>query len=410
MNESQAWRRGFAAGFCGTCAVGRGSSGDRGAGVRVLLAVAGHAGGIGSPRDSRRSSRRAALRNASPERCSARCCTPAHRLRSRGPRGFRLYRRPHGEFLVQLRGVARHPRQPKPEWLKVRMPGGGRYEHVKRTLRELNLHTVCEEASCPNVGECWGGGTATVMLMGDVCTRGCRFCDVSSGTPGPLDPLEPRHLAEAAGRLGPGLPGGDQRESRRAAGRRRPSHFAQADRGVATRGRADAGRGAHARFPRGRTKRLQMIVDARPTVAAHNLETVERLTPRVRDRRAAYRQSLDVLDFYKRGGMRTKSSIMLGLGERHDEVVQALARPAGGGLRHPHARPVSASEREAPGGRGVSCAPKCSRGSSARGWRSIPLRRGRAAGALQLQGGRVLHPAVGREGLLSRPATARRRW
>src|SRR5207245_26016 len=122
----------------------------------------------------------------------------------------------------------------KPEWLKVRMPGGGRYEHVKRTLRELNLHTVCEEASCPNVGECWGGGTATVMLMGDVCTRGCRFCDVSSGTPGPLDALEPRHL------------------------------------------------------------------------------------------RAAYRQSLDVLEFYKRGGMRTKSSIMLGLGETHDEVLQSM--------------------------------------------------------------------------------------
>src|SRR5260370_7671531 len=89
--------------------------------------------------------------------------------------------------LVQLA----RPRQPKPEWLKVRMPGGGRYEHVRRTLRELNLHTVCEEASCPNVGECWGGGTATVMLMGDVCTRGCRFFDVASGPPGPLAPPAP---------------------------------------------------------------------------------------------------------------------------------------------------------------------------------------------------------------------------
>ena len=88
--------------------------------------------------------------------------------------------------LVQLRKT----RTPKPEWLKVRMPGGGRYEHVRRTLRELGLATVCEEASCPNIGECWGSGTATVMLMGDVCTRGCRFCDVSSGMPGPLDPLD----------------------------------------------------------------------------------------------------------------------------------------------------------------------------------------------------------------------------
>src|SRR5437660_5347672 len=100
--------------------------------------------------------------------------------------------------LVQLRKA----RAPKPEWLKVGMPGGGREGHVWRTLRELGLATVCEEASCPNIGECWGSGTATVMLMGDVCTRGCRFCDVSCGMPGPLHPLEPRHLAEAVGRLG----------------------------------------------------------------------------------------------------------------------------------------------------------------------------------------------------------------
>ncbi|OLD36278.1 MAG: lipoyl synthase, partial [Myxococcales bacterium 13_1_40CM_2_68_15] len=176
--------------------------------------------------------------------------------------------------------------------------------------------------SCPNVGECWGGGTATVMLMGDVCTRGCRFCDVSSGTPGPLDPLEPRHLAEAAGRLGldylvvtsvnrDELPDGGA------------SHFAQA---IVELRRAAPQTLVEVLTPdfQGSHEALQMIVDARPTVAAHNLETVERLTPRVRDRRAAYRQSLDVLDFYKRGGMRTKSSIMLGLGERHDEVVQAL--------------------------------------------------------------------------------------
>src|SRR5260221_3238 len=105
-------------------------------------------------------------------------------------------------FMAALVTLGQKRREPKPEWLKVRMPGGGRYEHVRRTLRELNLSTVCEEASCPNMGECWGSGTATVMLMGDVCTRGCRFCDVESGMPGPLDPLEPRHLAEAVSRLG----------------------------------------------------------------------------------------------------------------------------------------------------------------------------------------------------------------
>ena len=202
------------------------------------------------------------------------------------------------------------------------MPGGGRYEAVKRTLRDLNLHTVCEEASCPNVGECWGGGTATVMLMGDVCTRGCRFCDVQSGMPAPLDPLEPRHLAEAVARLGldylvvtsvnrDELPDGGA------------SHIAQA---IVELRRAAPDTLVEVLTPDflGSRDALQMIVDAAPAVAAHNVETVERLTPRVRDRRASYRQSLEVLEFYKRGGMRTKSSLMLGLGETHAEVVQAM--------------------------------------------------------------------------------------
>jgi lipoic acid synthetase len=226
------------------------------------------------------------------------------------------------DSLIQLGGAARKKREPKPDWLRVRMPGGGRYENVKRTLRELNLHTVCEEASCPNVGECWGGGTATVMLMGDVCTRGCRFCDVSSGIPAPLDPLEPRHLAEAVGRLGldylvvtsvnrDELPDGGA------------SHFAQA---IVELRRAAPRTLVEVLTPdfQGSREALQMIIDADPTVAAHNVETVERLTPRVRDRRATYRRSLEVLDYYKGGGMRTKSSLMLGLGETHDEVIQAM--------------------------------------------------------------------------------------
>ena len=226
------------------------------------------------------------------------------------------------DSLIQLGGAARKWREPKPEWLRVRMPGGGRYEQVKRTLRELNLHTVCEEASCPNLGECWGGGTATVMLMGDVCTRGCRFCDVSSGLPAPLDPLEPRHLAEAVGRLGLDYlvvtsVNRDELEDGGA------SHFAQA---IVELRRAAPKTLVEVLTPdfQGSRDALQMIVDAQPTVAAHNVETVERLTPRVRDRRATYRQSLDVLDFYKRRGMRTKSSIMLGLGETHGEVITAM--------------------------------------------------------------------------------------
>src|SRR5256712_1165977 len=313
---------GICCGICGTCAVGRGSSGDRGAGVQVLLAVAGHAGG------SARRAIHAAVRGA--RHCATRRPSGARRdaahlligcaLAVRAAFGYTAALM--GESLVQLRGVARHPRQPKPEWLKVRMRGGGRNEHVKRTLRELNLHTVCEEASCPNVGECWGGGTATVMLMGDVCTRGCRFCDVASGTPAPLDPLEPRHLAEAVGRLGldylvvtsvnrDELPDGGA------------SHFAQAIVELRRAAPHTLVEVLTADF-QGDSAALDMIIDAQPAVAAHNIETVERLTPRVRDRRAAYRQSLEVLAHYKRGGMRTKSSIMLGLGERRDEVLQAM--------------------------------------------------------------------------------------
>jgi len=213
-------------------------------------------------------------------------------------------------------------REPKPGWLKVSMPGGGRYEEVRRALRELGIHTVCEEASCPNIGECWGSGTATVMLMGDVCTRGCRFCDVASGNPAPLDPLEPRHLAEAVGRLSldylvvtsvnrDELPDGGA------------AHFAHA---IVELRRAAPRTLVEVLTPdfQGLKSALDLIIDAAPTVAAHNVETVERLTPRVRDRRASYAQSLAVLDHYKRGGMRTKSSIMLGLGEERGEVVQAM--------------------------------------------------------------------------------------
>jgi lipoyl synthase len=213
-------------------------------------------------------------------------------------------------------------REPKPGWLKVQMPGGGRYEEVRRALRELKLHTVCEEASCPNIGECWGSGTATVMLMGDVCTRGCRFCDVASGAPAALDPLEPRHLAHAVARLHldylvvtsvnrDELPDGGA------------AHFAQA---IVELRRAAPRTLVEVLTPdfQGDTAALDLIIDAAPTVAAHNVETVERLTPGVRDRRATYRQSLDVLAHYKRGGMRTKSSIMLGLGEERSEVLQAM--------------------------------------------------------------------------------------
>jgi len=224
--------------------------------------------------------------------------------------------------LVQI-GEKRR-RDPKPEWLRVPLPGGERYNRVKETLKRLKLHTVCEEAQCPNVGECWGGGTATVMLMGAVCTRGCRFCDVASGRPGPLDPDEPKNLAEAVGELGldyvvvtsvnrDDLPDGGA------------GHFAEAIRRMK---QAAPKMMVEVLIPdfQGKEDALARIVDAGPDVVAHNIETVRSLTRKVRDIRAGYDQSMRALAFLKRRGARfTKSSIQIGHGEGEDEVRETLA-------------------------------------------------------------------------------------
>jgi lipoic acid synthetase len=231
----------------------------------------------------------------------------------------------HPSGLVTL-GQRRLP--PKPEWLKVRLPSGDGYERVRRLLRRLDLHTVCEESRCPNIAECWGGGTATVMLMGDVCTRGCRFCHVASGSPTPLDEDEPRHLAEAVSELGlrylvvtsvdrDDLP--DQ-----GAG-----HFAEAIRELKSRCPDTLLEVLIPDF-QGRDDLLSKVIEARPDVVAHNVETVRRLTPTTRDARAGYDQSLRLLASLKAAplsGKRlyTKSSIMLGLGETREELRHTFA-------------------------------------------------------------------------------------
>ena len=213
---------------------------------------------------------------------------------------------------------------PKPDWLKVRLPTGAEYTRVRGLLHRLKLNTVCEESRCPNIGECWGGGTATVMLMGEVCSRGCRFCHVANGPLAPLDPDEPEHLAEAVAELGlkylvvtsvdrDDLP--DQ-----GAG-----HFARAIRALKARSPETLVEVLIPDF-RGEVACLREIVEAGPDVVAHNLETVRRLTPTVRDHRASYDQSLTVLRELKRlrPGLSTKSSLMLGLGEQRDEVESAF--------------------------------------------------------------------------------------
>lgn len=216
-------------------------------------------------------------------------------------------------------------RQKKPEWLKVRLPSGATYENVKATLREQGLHTVCEESRCPNIGECWGGGTATVMVMGDTCTRGCRFCNIASAkTPLPLDPNEPRNLATAISNLGLKylVVTSVDRDDLEDQG---SSHFAECITELLTHAPDTILEVLIPDFT-GKEELIHKIGVANPAVIAHNIETVERLTPRVRDRRATYRQSLHVLDYVKRTfpHIHTKSSIMLGLGEEEDELLQAF--------------------------------------------------------------------------------------
>ena len=221
----------------------------------------------------------------------------------------------------------------KPGWLKVRAPRGDNYTRLKRTLRGLDLHTVCEEAHCPNVGECWGQGTATVMLLGHVCTRGCRFCAVTSGHPrGAVDPREPEHTARAVTQLGLKyvvltmvdrddlLDGGADHVARtvRALHERQPGLLVEALTGDFC----------------GRTTDIHSVVDAKPEVFAHNLEVVRRLTPLVRDRRCSYDLSLDVLRAAKQHAPErfVKSSLMVGIGETDEEIFEALSDLRGAGV------------------------------------------------------------------------------
>lgn len=217
------------------------------------------------------------------------------------------------------------PTSPKPPWLKVRMPGSERYHEIRKRARQLKLATVCEEARCPNIGECWGGGTATFMVMGEVCTRGCRFCAVTTRRNGvPLDPDEPRNVAEAIAEMGLDyvVITSVDRDDVEDGG---ASHFAACIR--ETR-RAAPRTMVEVLIPdfRGNVSQVLTVADAEPEVIAHNIETIERLTPRVRDPRATYRQSLDVLAMIKRIDAErfTKSSIMVGLGESEDEVLTTM--------------------------------------------------------------------------------------
>lgn len=213
----------------------------------------------------------------------------------------------------------------KPNWLKVKVPQGERFNWIRNQTRSLKLHTVCEEARCPNIGECWEGGTATFMLMGDTCTRGCRFCSVKTArNPGPLAASEPAHVAETIRGMGldyvvltsvnrDDLP--DQGAGHIAETIRR-TQLANPDLLI------------EVLIPdfQGVGREIDKVIQANPAVLAHNVETVERLTSVVRDPRATFAQSIRVLAHMKSSapGLRTKSSLMLGVGETQAEVLEAM--------------------------------------------------------------------------------------
>ena len=212
----------------------------------------------------------------------------------------------------------------KPEWIRVRAGGGERFTEIKRILREKKLHTVCEEASCPNIGECFGHGTATFMIMGDLCTRRCPFCDVAHGRPNPLDADEPRHLGEtiAALRLKYVVITSVDRDDLRDGG---AGHFVECIRAVRALSPETRIEILTPDF-RGRLDRALEILDAGPPdVMNHNLETVPRLYRQARPG-SDYAHSLELLRQFKarHPNVPTKSGLMVGLGETNEEILEVM--------------------------------------------------------------------------------------
>ena len=212
-------------------------------------------------------------------------------------------------------------RQKKPDWLRVKLPIGEEYRHVRNLVDQHKLHTICESGNCPNMGECWGAGTATFMILGNICTRSCGFCAVATGRPDVVDWDEPQRVAEAIHLM-----------------KVKHAVITSVDRDELKDGGSiiwyNTIKAVKALNPtttletlipdfRAEKENIQRIIDAAPEVVSHNIETTERLTRQVRIQ-AKYWQSMQTLKILKAGGMRTKSGIMLGLGEAKEEVIQTL--------------------------------------------------------------------------------------
>jgi lipoyl synthase len=209
----------------------------------------------------------------------------------------------------------------KPKWLRVKLPTGENYRKVRGLVDEHKLHTICESGSCPNMGECWGEGTATFMILGNVCTRSCGFCGVQTGKPDPVDMFEPGRVANSVKIMGVkhAVITSVDRDDLKDGGAEIWSQTVRAIR------QQSPGTTLETLIPdfAGNWANLQVLIDVAPEIVSHNLETVRRLTKQVRIQ-AKYDRSLEVLFRLKKGGMRTKSGVMLGLGETEQEVLETM--------------------------------------------------------------------------------------
>lgn len=209
----------------------------------------------------------------------------------------------------------------KPKWLRVKLPTGENYRNVRNIVDEHGLHTICESGSCPNMGECWGAGTATFMILGNICTRSCGFCAVQTGRPEAVDVYEPGKVARSIKLMGVkhAVITSVDRDDLKDKG---AGVWAQTIRAVRNQ---SPGTTMETLIPdfAGDWNSLKTVTDEAPEIVSHNLETVRRLTKEVRIQ-AKYDRSLEVLRRIKKAGMRTKSGIMLGLGETHQEIVETL--------------------------------------------------------------------------------------
>ncbi len=209
----------------------------------------------------------------------------------------------------------------KPKWLRVKLPTGENYRKVRGLVDQHNLHTICESGSCPNMGECWGEGTATFMILGNICTRSCGFCGVQTGKPDAVDEFEPGKVANSVKIMGVkhAVITSVDRDDLKDGG---ANIWAQTIRAIRQQ---SPGTTLETLIPdfAGNWDNLQILINAAPEIVSHNLETVRRLTKQVRIQ-AKYDRSLELLFRLKKGGMRTKSGVMLGLGETPEEVIETM--------------------------------------------------------------------------------------